>query len=123
MHDVTILDTMELTERFEASLQHYICNEDRLEFYRQLFVLLDQPNGLDGCAVKLLNGVNILDYESFVFANHLKLDFTTLNKIVYDILVQVQLMLKHRNFYVNGSLMYFPFSMNGMDLCVRRYNS
>lgn len=117
MHHVTILNTTELVDNFERSIGYYLTPEDHFEIFNQLFQRLDESTPFD------LSDKNLLSFESFVFANHLTLDHATVNRIAYRMLVPLWQMFQAHNFYTNGALMYFPFSMNGRDLCVRRYNS
>lgn len=117
MHHVTILDTTDLVEDFERSLGYHLGDEDRLEIFNQIFQLLDQHT-----PPELVNR-KLLYYDALVFANHLKVDHVAVDQIAYRLLVKVWQVCQARNFYVDGSLMYFPFGMHGMDLCVRRYNS
>lgn len=117
LHEVIILDTMEMLEEFERSLGYQISPEDRLELFHQLFLILDQHSPLD------LDDRNILTYDSFVFANHLSVDHVAVDKLAYHLMVKVWHELQQRGFYINGELMYFPFSMQGWDLCVRRYKN
>ena len=117
MDHVKILDTTELLDSFEADLGTPLGMDDHLELFHQLFQLLDQTTPMQ------LMGRKILAYDRLVFANHLKVDEVAVDRFAWDLLNELYRDLYQKEFYVNGALMYFPFSMNGYDLCVRRYNS
>jgi hypothetical protein len=117
MHHVTILDTTDLVEELEAGIGYYIEPSDHLEFFQQLFQILDLHSPMD------LTDRNVLTFESLIFAHRLPINRTATDKVAYRILVKLWQKLQYHKFYVNGSLMYFPFSMHGKDLCVRRYDS
>jgi hypothetical protein len=114
MHEITIIDTMEMVEEFERGLGYQICQEDRLQIFQQLFWILDSNTPLD------LTDRNILDYSSLIFANHLSVNHEAVDKLAYHLMVRLWPELRARGFYIDGALMYIPFSMQGWDLCVRR---
>lgn len=115
MHKITIIDTMPMLMDFEAGFGYTLCEDDRLELFKQLFFILDQHTPLD------MYDRNILTYDNFIFANHLRVDREAIDRLAYHLLVAVWDDIRHRGFYIDGALMYFPFSMQGWDLCVRRY--
>lgn len=117
MNHITIILTTDLVEDFEHELGFHLDSRDHLEIFNQLFQILDKHSPMD------LTDRNVLTYDSLLFANHLKVDRIAVDHIAYRMMVQLWQRLHYHNFYVNNALMYFPFSMNGKDLCVRRYNS
>ncbi len=117
MHEVTILDTMELVEEFERSLGYTLSSDDRLEIFKQLFEILDKQTPID------LYDRNILTYEQLLFANHLKVDRVAVDRLAYHLMVGVWALMQERKLFINGELRYFPFSMQGWDLCVRYYKN
>lgn len=117
MDHIKILDTTDITCRFEAAVGCRLSDADCLEFYHQLFQLLDQHTPMD------LTDRRVLDYSRFVFTNHLKINEVELDRVAYGILIPLWQHITLQGFYVNGSLMYFPISMQYTDLCLRRYNS
>jgi len=114
---VTILDTMEMVEDFEMQLGYRLCQEDRLEVFHQLFLILDRHSPLD------MDDRNILQYDSLMFANHLNVDHVAVDRIAYNLMVRLWAVLQERGFYVNGELRYLPFAMQGWDLSVRYYKN
>jgi hypothetical protein len=117
LHEVTIMDTMEMVETFERAVGYQLCPEDRLEIFHQLFLILAQNTPLD------LDDRNVLDYDSLIFANHLNVNKEAVDQAAYNLMVKLWNDLQGRGFYVNGVLDYFPFAMVGWDLSVRHYKS
>jgi hypothetical protein len=114
MHDVTILDTMEMVTNFEQALGYTISPEDRLQIFRQLFYILDEASPMD------MYDRQVLTYDELVFANHLNVDRAAVDKLAYHLLVQLWQLLQEHGLYVNNTLMYIPYAIQGWDLCVRR---
>lgn len=117
INSITIFDTQDMLTEFEERLGCVLKAVDRLELFHQLFQILDKHTPPD------LTDRKILSYDSLVFANHLKVDAIAVDAIAYHLLVQVWQRLQQQGCYIDDKLMYFPFSMHGKDLCVRRYNS
>lgn len=117
MQHITILDTTAMVEQFLHTTGLQLDSIDLHEIFQQLFQILDKHTPLD------LTDRNVLYYDRLLFANHLKVDHEAVDRAAYRLMVQLWPLLQQHNFYTQGELMYFPFSMNGWDLCVRRYNS
>jgi hypothetical protein len=113
----TVFDTTDLVDNLESFLNAGLSSEDHFQLFDQLFQVLDKHHPSE------LSDRSILDYSSLIFANHLTFNRNAVDEIVFDILERLYQRLQEHRFYVNGALMYFPFKMNGPDLCVRRYQN
>ena len=115
--NLTIFETEDLIAAFEIQFGWQLGPTDHLEIFNQLFQILDRHAPID------LIDRKVLTYESLVFANHLTFDPAVVDQIARRLLSGLWGRLIEHEFYIDGVLMYFPYSMHGYDLCVRRYHS